>query len=95
MFATCQARDSSGCRPPYVRRTEELNNCLDVQIGAGRRRSEEHHGLGPPRASSTTGAKEPQGQDGRDAFAVSSCRRGDEEHAGADDGDEGRGGREA
>jgi hypothetical protein len=42
----------------YVRHIEELDNCLDRQIRAGRWRSEEHHRLGsrdllPMRAPST------------------------------------------
>jgi hypothetical protein len=37
----------------HVRRIEELDNRLDGQIKAGRRRSEEHHGFGYRQASTT------------------------------------------
>ena len=71
----------------HVRRAVELDNHLDEQIGSGRRRSEEHHGLDPTSIFRYRGARS------LEAAAMSSpslaTGGGDEEDADAGDGDEG------
>ena len=88
-------------RAPHVRRVEELNNRLDGQIGAGRRRSEEHHGLGRRELlllghrvarSLEAGAKYGMAVMPSSSPAAGGC---EEEDAGAGDDDEDGGGREA
>jgi hypothetical protein len=66
----------------HVKRAKELDNRLDGQIGSRRRWSEEHHWLGRlplcellslPRCEEPRGRREVR--HGRDAVAISSCRR--------------------
>ena len=65
----------------HVRHAEELDDRPDGQIGANRRRSEEHHGLGRQELLSLGALRreEPRGgrevQHGHDAFIISSRKR--------------------